>query len=233
MLKAILALIPLLGTTIGAGIGVAKYSSKADNREKNLVAVATGILAAILVSLLQEAIASLEESLTLKALVGGIFLGVLFILITKKIAHQEETHHKLFIAMLIHNIPEGIVIGMALTGTIDLPAIGIVASISLQNIPDGLVVSMSSAQQYGKKRAFVRGFLSGIIEPIASAAIILLAQISTKSISSVEPIFIGFSVATILSLVIDLMRECKKKKIALLAFMATLVSTTLLTICFG
>ena len=121
---------------------------------------------------------------------------------------------------MMHNIPEGIVIGMALAGSITPQSIGIVVSITLQNIPDGLVVSMSSIAKQGKTKAFWLGVLSGIVEPLATALIVLLATHSNIN-QTIEPLFIGFSVATIFSIEEDLLRNCHKDKFLWLSFLLT------------
>ena len=217
MLKFILSLVPVFGTSLGSYLGVAKHNKKLDDQEDILVAVATGILGAICINLLLEAF---EYIRNVNLLIGTI-IGILFILAMNKITKGESLHSKLFWAMLIHNIPEGILIGIALTNSVNIQNIGIIASISLQNIPDGLVVSMAALPKHGRRKALFLGILSGIVEPIATALIILLAK--GINLEIIEPIFIGFAVSTIVSIEWDLLKSCKKIKLLVISLVLTLL----------
>ncbi len=213
----LLSLLPLAGTSLGAYLGVLKNTTKIDNQEDTLVAIATGILGAICINLCFE---TLEYIRDIKLLVG-ILTGFVFVFLMDKITNQETLHSQLFWAMLIHNIPEGIIVGIALTGTITIQKLGIIASVSLQNIPDGLVVSMAALQKHRKTKAFLLGFLSGVVEPIAVAVIIFFMQ--RINLEIVEPIFIGFSVSSIISIEFDLLKSCHKTKVLLISLAATLL----------
>lgn len=213
----LLSLLPLAGTSLGAYLGVLKHTSKIDNQEESLVAIATGILGAICINLCFETFEYIRD---IKLLVG-IMIGFAFIFLMDKITNQETLHSQLFWAMLIHNIPEGIIVGIALAGEITIQKLSIIASVSLQNIPDGLVVSMAALSKHGKFKAFLLGFLSGIVEPIAVALIIFFMR--RINLEIVEPIFIGFSVSSIISIEFDLLKSCHKMKILLISLAVTLL----------
>lgn len=217
MIRLFLSLVPLVGTSLGSYLGVTKHNSKIDQQEDLLVAIATGILGAICINLCFEAFKYIRNV----NLMIGMMTGVVFILLMNQITNQETTHSKLFWAMLIHNIPEGIVIGIALSSAINVQNIGIVASVSLQNIPDGLVVSMATSPKYGRRKAILLGVISGIVEPIATAIIIIATR--NADISLIEPLFIGFSVAAIISIELDLLKSCKKMKLLIISFILTLL----------
>lgn len=211
----LLSLLPLAGTSIGAYLGILKHNKQIDNQEDSLVAIATGILGAICISLFFETFNYVRN---IKLLVG-IMAGVLFILLMNKITNQEALHSQLFWAMLIHNIPEGIIVGIALTSN-EFSKIGIIASISLQNIPDGLVVSMSGLSKHGKLKAFLIGVLSGIVEPISVALIIFF--IRQINIEMVEPIFVGFSASAISIIELDLLKSCRNRKLLIISLLLTI-----------
>lgn len=217
MIRLFLSLVPLVGTSLGSYLGVTKHNSKIDQQEDLLVAIATGILGAICINLCFEMFKYIRNV----NLMIGMMTGVVFILLMNQITNQETTHSKLFWAMLIHNIPEGIVIGIALSSAINVQNIGIVASVSLQNIPDGLVVSMATSPKYGRRKAILLGVISGIVEPIATAIIIIATR--NADISLIEPLFIGFSVAAIISIELDLLKSCKKMKLLIISFILTLL----------
>lgn len=212
----LLSLLPLAGTSLGACLGVLKSKTQVDNQEETLVAIATGILGAICINLCVEAFTYVRD---IKLLVG-IMVGFVFTFLMNKITNQEAIHSKLFWAMLIHNIPEGIIVGIALADKITIPKLGIIASVSLQNVPDGLVVSMAALSKHGKFNAFLLGFLSGIVEPIAVAIIFFFMR--TIDLEMVEPIFIGFSIASILFIEWDLLKSCHRTKILIVSLAFTL-----------
>ena len=133
---------------------------------------------------------------------------------------------KLFWAMLIHNIPEGILIGISLVDTSIIKSLSLILSISLQNIPDGLVVSLPLVSVKGKKYALLMGVLSGIVEPIA--AILIFSASNSNFISILEPFLIGFSFSSILMIFLELFKECKHlKTIGVTAILTYLFSTVL------
>ena len=125
------------------------------------MAVATGILGNICLNLFFEAIGKVRYP---SVFVGAV-AGFAFIWIMEYCAmHKDITvKSKLFWAMLIHNIPEGILIGISLVNTKFLQAVPLVISISLQNIPDGLVVSMPLLSSKGLKKALMLGIFSGLL----------------------------------------------------------------------
>lgn len=226
MLAYALTLIPLIGTSIGAFFGTLEHlSSKFEKREDMLVAVATGILGSISFSLFLEATENLRATLFI-----GIAIGILSMLAMNSLAHKNNLSikHKLFWAMLIHNIPEGMVIGIALASKEVIPAtFSLIASISLQNIPDGLVVAMPLVPKEGKKRALLVGILSGVVEPIASILIIITAG-RLSNLQAFEPLLIGFSLSAIIMITMELFKECKSKKIIFVIAVVTTVFNSIL-----
>lgn len=219
MLKYVLTLIPLAGTTLGAILGITGNKERLKKGEEVLVAVATGVLCSVAFNLLIELRELLTSRENLLWFWGG-WAGAAFSFAMDKLAqyaykNREEgftAKEKIFWAMIIHNIPEGIVIGMTLADKAVLPAtISLLLSISLQNIPDGIVVSMPIVGTKGKLRAICYGFMSGIVEPVIAILLIFSAGI-TPNIQAIEPFLIGFSVITILWILYELLDECKEHK---------------------
>lgn len=227
MMKFIfLSFIPLVGTALGAILGIFNnFNDKFEKQEEILVAVATGILEAICFNLLIESL----ENLRNKSLFIGILIGFLFIVLmnffTKKSKSNIKT--KLFWAMLIHNIPEGLIIGIALSGKEIVQALSLIFSISLQNVPDGMVVSMPAVSTLGKKRALILGILSGIVEPIASMAIILTTN--SLHIQVLEPFLTGFSLSAIIMITAELIKECKMRTLMAITAIITIIFNSILS----
>ncbi len=223
MLNYILTFIPLLGTSIGSFLGtIDNFNKKYERQEETLVAVATGILCSITFNLFSEVL----ENVRNKGLFIGILVGFLFTILMNVFSHKNNltVREKLFWAMIIHNIPEGIIVGISLVSKEILPAM--ILSISLQNIPDGLVVSMPLVSTKGKKKALCYGIFSGVVEPIA--AILIMTTSGRWPIQKIEPFLIGFAFSAILMIVIELLKECKRKGIVLIIATVTQVFSSIL-----
>lgn len=219
----ILSFVPLVGTTLGAILGI--FNNKFEKQDEVLVAIATGILEAICFSLLLESI----EIIRNQALFVGILAGFIFIALMNFLAHKKSlnTKSKLFWAMLIHNIPEGIIIGIALASKETIQAISLIFSITLQNVPDGLVVSMSSVSTHGKKRALLLGIISGAVEPIA-AILILVSASNSLGIQTFGPFLTGFSFSAIVMITVELIKECKRNLLMFFVAIITIIFNSIL-----
>lgn len=130
--------------------------------------------------------------------VVGFWLGIVFLLILDKtvphfhISTNEQEGIKarlakttmLVLAVTLHNIPEGMAVGVVLAGFVKgnagislMGALALSIGIAIQNFPEGAIISMPlKAEGLSKKRAFTYGALSGIVEPIAAAVTLLLAD---------------------------------------------------------
>lgn len=230
MVKILLSLVPLAGTALGSVLGVLNcFNNKFKKGEDFLVAVATGILGSISLSLLFEAGKTPKTVRNLCFLAIGLLVGIFFIKIMNKTAKKAiTTRFKLFGAMLIHNIPEGILIGISLANADFIKSLPLVISITLQNIPDGLVVSMPLVSIKGKRKSVVFGVLSGVVEPIATLIIMFLAS-NLESIQSIETILIGISVSTIIMITLDLLNECDSKKTVIITAIITTIFNWILS----
>lgn len=227
MLKYILTFIPLIGTSLGAFLGASNLKNKFKKSENALVAVATGILCSIAFNLLLESAEFIRSTI----MYFGVLAGFLFIALVNFFARKNNMNikSKLFWAMLIHNIPEGIVVGLALSNeTFVSTTFSLIASISLQNLPDGFVVSMPLVSTKGNKKALLLGIISGIVEPIA-AILILVAAGKNSNLQTLEPFLIGFSFSAILLIAVDLLKECKKElKIVVISLILALLFNSIL-----
>lgn len=118
---------------------------------------------------------------------------------------------KMFLAVTIHNIPEGLSVGLAfgsvlaiadLTDQIALiySALGLALGIGIQNFPEGAAVSLPiKAETKSSLKAFLYGTLSGAVEPIAAILGILLAS----TLSVVMPFALSFAAGSMIYVVID------------------------------
>ena len=228
-LISFLVLMPLVGTSAGALIGISRINKKkASEQESSLTSIATGILCAIFVTLVLSGVQNLKAI----SFYIGILCGILFIFLMNKITKREELHHKLFWAMVFHNIPEGILLGIALISGANPLMFSIISSISLQNIPDGFVVAAAAAQNKGRIRSFLYGVVSGIIEPIVMIVMLILSS-QFQGLTWFEPICLGFAISSIATIIFELLLLCKKNSkrnwlILVVSFVTTLLINLIL-----
>lgn len=178
-----------LMTAAGAAVVFFFRKNKAEILEKILLGFAAGIMiAASFWSLLEPAIEQAQEfSLPswVPAGVGFFIGGACFIAVDAGIAHYRKISHNeekpgcmkknslmLLLAVVLHNIPEGMAVGIAFVGAgqekISLSAAFAIAfGIGIQNIPEGAAVALPLRKEGMRAgRAFLYGSLSGIVEPI-------------------------------------------------------------------
>lgn len=194
-------LIPFIGTALGSGCVF--FMAKQMNQivQKLLLGFASGVMIAASVwSLLIPSI-NMSESLGKLAFIPaaiGFLLGMGFLLLLDETVphmHLDEKEEgrksglkkttMLVLAVTLHNIPEGMAVGVVFAGmmagnaTISLTgAIALALGIAIQNFPEGAIISMPlRSEGMSKAQAFLYGSLSGIVEPIASIITIMLSNI--------------------------------------------------------
>jgi len=209
--------LPCLMTTLGASlIFFFKKSSKFVNMLT--IGLAGGImLSASIFSLLLPALENAETSwgnLTFLPVALGFLLGCVFMILldlcsTKFFKTNEEKSKqkafKLFTAITIHNIPEGLSVGFAVGTAIAinssfLGALMFAIGIALQNFPEGLATALPMYNCIGKKsKAFWLGTLSGIVEPIFA----ILGFFLATYITSLLPWLLAFSAGSMIYVIVE------------------------------
>lgn len=216
--------LPFVGTTLGAACVYLMRSHMAPRLQKALTGFAAGVMVAASVwSLLipsMEMTGKQGFASVLPAIIGFSF-GILFLLfLDEVIPHQHiESNEsegprsglsrtsKLVFAVTIHNIPEGMAVGVALAAAMQQSAYVSVAAavtlalgIAIQNFPEGAIVSMPlHAAGNSRNRSFVIGTLSGAVEPVAAVLTILLAEIVTP----VMPYLLAFAAGAMMYVVVE------------------------------
>lgn len=191
---------------------------------KNISDIILGISAGIMLaasyfSLLNPAIESAKTLSNCAALVVafGFFLGGLLLFTTDKIftklmkkKKKKENSKKIFLlvsSITIHNIPEGLSIGVAfgsvfygLPGATTLAALGLALGIGLQNFPEGCAVSLPLRQAgMSRIKAFLIGALSGLVEPIAA----VIGAILVLKVQFVMPILLSFAAGAMIYVIVE------------------------------
>ena len=216
-------LIPFIGTTLGAAC-VYLLKDKLNNRlEKFLLGFASGVMiAASIWSLLIPSINSAEQSGQIGWVPAsvGFILGVIFLLVLDYIIphlHKDSNVQEgpkanfkkttmLMLAVTLHNIPEGLAVGVVFAGLfagnniITLAgALALSVGIALQNFPEGAIISLPlKAEGLSKHKSFLYGMLSGIVEPIAAILAILL----TNFVTPILPYFLSFAAGAMIYVVV-------------------------------
>ncbi len=203
--------ITFLCTTLGSCV-VFFVKGIVEKFNKICLGLASGIMVAGSVwSLLLPAMEMGDQSFlgVLPAFVG-LLVGLAFFLIVDKIigAKQKTLSSKrskmLFTAVTLHNLPEGMAIGLTCALALHggdasiASAIALAIGVAIQNIPEGAAVSLPLYQDgYSKKKAFLYGSLSGIVEPIGG----LLTALLASTVSAILPYLLSFSAGAMLFVV--------------------------------
>ena len=217
-------LIPFLGTSLGAACVFFLKKTLSDAVQRALTGFAAGVMVAASVwSLLIPAIeqsAALGRWSFLPAVLG-FWVGILFLLaldhiiphLHAKSGQAEGPKSRLqrttmmVLAVTLHNIPEGMAVGVVYAGYLSrqaqITAAGALAlslGIAIQNFPEGAIISMPlRAEGESKGRAFWGGVLSGVVEPIGAVLTILAAQLVIPAL----PYFLSFAAGAMLYVVVE------------------------------
>ena len=217
-------LIPFLGTAMGAACVFFMKKSLGDLVQRSLAGFAAGVMvAASIWSLLIPAIEQSNDlgKLSFLPAFTGFWLGVLFLLaLDHLIPHLHVDSEQaegpktklgrttmMVLAVTLHNIPEGMAVGVMyagfLAGNAQITATSALAlslGIAIQNFPEGAIISMPlRAEGEGKGRAFWGGVLSGVVEPIGAVLTILAAQLVIPAL----PYLLSFAAGAMLYVVVE------------------------------
>lgn len=217
-------MIPFIGTTLGAACVFFMKNEMKPLVQKGLLGFASGVMIAASVWSLLIPSMEMSEEMGRFAFVpaaAGFLLGIAFLLLMDRLVphlHLDSDSPEgvrsglkkstmLVFAVTLHNIPEGMAVGVAFAGALSenaaLSAAGaftLSIGIAIQNFPEGAIISMPlSAEGMGKKKAFMMGMLSGAVEPIGAALTILLAAF----VRPLLPYFLSFAAGAMLYVVVE------------------------------
>lgn len=217
-------MIPFLGTTLGAACVFFMKNQIRPLVQKTLLGFAAGVMVAASVWSLLIPSMDMAEGLGKLAFIPaavGFALGILFLLAMDKIIphlhmdHDEPEGLKsslkkttmLALAVTLHNIPEGMAVGVVFAGTLAensnitmAGAFALAIGIAIQNFPEGAIISMPlKTEGASKNKAFTLGMLSGIVEPIGAFLTILLADF----VVPVLPYLLSFAAGAMIYVVVE------------------------------
>ncbi len=216
--------IPFIGTTLGAAMVFLMKNDMNKKVEKILLGFASGVM--IAASVWSLLIPSIEMTQTqgktawIPAAVGFL-LGIVFLLVLDSVVpHKHLESEKpegiksklkkttmMVFAVTLHNIPEGMAVGVTFAGAIAqnagitmAGAFALAVGIAIQNFPEGAIISMPlKSEGVSKPKAFLYGTLSGIVEPIGAVITILL----TNAVVPILPYLLSFAAGAMIYVVVE------------------------------
>lgn len=227
-------MIPFAGTFLGAACVLFMKKSLNEMIERVLMAFAAGVMvAASIWSLIIPALDKAEHmgKLSFIPAVVGFWLGIGFLLILDNIiphlhinsdkaegpkSNLKKTTMMVF-AVALHNIPEGMAVGVVYAGCISgngeitvMGALALSIGIAIQNFPEGAIVSMPlCAEGMKKQKAFLYGAATGIVEPMAALLTIMAADLIVPAL----PYLLCFAAGAMMYVVVeDLIPEMSQGK---------------------
>lgn len=217
-------LLPFLGTALGAACVFFMKGNLNSAVRRALTGFAAGVMTAASVwSLLIPAMERSEHwgHLAFLPALSGLWLGFGFLfLLDKIIPHLHlgnglveglesplKRTSKLVLAVTLHNLPEGMAVGVVLAGFLRkepgiTPATVLVLAlgIALQNFPEGAVISLPlRAEGMRRPKAFGMGVLSGVVEPIGAVLTLLFAGLVTPAL----PVLLSFAAGAMIFVVVE------------------------------
>ena len=217
-------LIPFAGTSLGAAMVFFMKTSLNEQVSRALTGFAAGVMVAA--SIWSLLIPSMEQSAAMGIwafvpAVIGFWVGILFLLLLDHIIphlhrNSDETEGPrsylkrttmLVLAVTLHNIPEGMAVGVVYAGWLSgntyitvTGALALSIGIAIQNFPEGAIISLPlRAEGAGKGKSFLYGVLSGVVEPIGAFLTILAATLILPAL----PYLLSFAAGAMMYVVIE------------------------------
>lgn len=258
MQLAIGLLLPFFGTTLGAACVFFMKGQMKPLVQKMLLGFASGVMVAASVWSLLIPAMDMSEEMGKYAFIpaaAGFLLGILFLLgMDRAVPHLHmgaecaegpkcslKKTTMLVLAVTLHNIPEGMAVGVVFAGMLSQKteitvagAFALSVGIAIQNFPEGAIISMPlKSEGAGKGKAFLYGMLSGAVEPVAAVITILLAGFITP----VLPYLLSFAAGAMLYVVVEELipeaSEGEHSNIGTIGFAAGFVLMMILDVALG
>lgn len=218
-------MIPFLGTVMGASCVLFMKNAMSDRMQKALSGFAAGVMVAasiwsLIIPALEQAEADMGKWSFIPAAVG-FWAGIFFLLLLDHVIphlHRNADEAEglksrlqkttmLVLAVTLHNIPEGMAVGVVyagyITGSANITAMGALAlslGIAIQNFPEGAIISMPlQAEGIKKHKAFLSGAASGIVEPVGALITIAAASL----VIPLLPYLLSFAAGAMLYVVVE------------------------------
>lgn len=252
-------MIPFIGTAAGAGCVFFLRNQLKPLVQKILLGFASGVMVAASVWSLLIPAMDQSESMGKFAFIPaavGFLLGIGFLLLMDRVtphlhlgcneAEGPKCSLKkttmLVLAVTLHNIPEGMAVGVVFAGMLAnqaeislMAAMALSIGIAIQNFPEGAIISLPlrSEEGMGKGKAFLYGAVSGIVEPVAAGITILLFRF----IQPLLPYLLAFAAGAMIYVVVEELipeaSEGEHSNIGTIGFAAGFVLMMILDVALG
>ena len=219
-------LIPLLGTMLGSAFVFFMHDEMSARLQKSLLGFASGVMIAasgwsLLIPAMEMEMETENGKWAVMPAAVGFLAGMGFLLLIDELtphlhigtdkpegmrSHLSKTA-MLALAVTIHNLPEGMAVGVVFAGAENgvedmsmASALAIAVGIAIQNIPEGAIISMPMrASGNSRWRSFALGSLSGAVEPVGALAVLLLASLLT----TILPYMLAFAAGAMCYVVVE------------------------------
>lgn len=217
-------MIPFIGTVLGSACVFFLKNEMKPFLQKSLLGFASGVMIAASVWSLLIPSMNMAEGMGKFAFIPaavGFLMGIFFLLaMDKLIPHMHldcdepegpkcalAKSTMLIFAVALHNLPEGMAVGVVFAGMLEgnagislAGAFALSIGIAIQNFPEGAIISMPlKGTGISRRQAFTMGALSGVVEPIGAAVTILLA----RYIEPILPYFLSFAAGAMVYVVVE------------------------------
>lgn len=236
MIVLLVLLIPFIGTCLGAMAIFIIQKNLNKTFEKVMLGIASGIMvAASIWSLLLPALQT--SSSALWSVVTGMSLGILVFYLLDLFFLNKHEVDKTMLAITIHNVPEGMAVGVVLAsyilGNVSIyVCIALALGIAVQNFPEGFIVSFPMLKKgYSKKAAFVYGVVSALFEMLGA----IVTLFFTNFVVFLLPYFLSFAAGAMFYVVIlELLPESRlANRGEVFTFMAGFLLMMILDVLLG
>ena len=250
-------LLPLLGTTLGSGCVFFMKKGMHPTVQKILTGFAAGVMVAA--SIWSLIIPALDQAADMGKwsfipAVAGFWLGILLLLVLDRVIPHMHMNEQcegpscslkkstmLIFAVALHNLPEGMAVGVVfagwLSGNAQMSLAGamiLAVGIAIQNFPEGAIISMPlRAEGMRKGKAFFYGFLSGVIEPLGALITILAAEFFTPVLPYCLSLAAGAMFYVVVEELIPEMSEGEHSNIGTIAFSIGFTVMMILDVALG
>lgn len=251
--------VPFLGTAFGAACVFAMKKDFSRTVQRILTGFAAGVMTAASVwSLLIPAIDQSSETMGrlafLPAAVGFLFGMGFLLLLDKLIPHLHMNSDKaegiraklpkntmLLLAVTLHNIPEGMAVGVVYAGLLygdggitSAEAFALALGIAIQNFPEGAIISMPlKADGMSKPKAFLLGMLSGAAEPLGAVITLLAAGLVIPAMPYLLSFAAGAMIYVVVEELIPEMSEGEHSDVGTISYAAGFTAMMILDVALG
>ena len=251
-------MIPFVGTSLGAACVLFMKRNLNQMVQRSLTGFAAGVMvAASIWSLLIPAMEQAEHMgrFAFIPAVAGLWLGILFLLLLDSITphlHMNSSKPEgpksslqrttmLVLAVALHNIPEGMAVGVVYAGWVSgqteitvMGALVLSLGIAIQNFPEGAIISMPLCSEgVPKFKAFIYGVLSGVVEPIAALLTIALSELIIPLLPYLLSFAAGAMIYVVVEELIPEMSEGKHSNIGTIMFTVGFTLMMILDVALG